>query len=151
MCKYEKVPRHDDQPYLDRWIIFRCRWFGILLHKFVGSDDECLHDHPWPFVAIMLKGGYWEFVPADGTESMYRLQEDQRTGVAPDGMYLTGTWYPRWSVLLRPADWIHRVEYDPLQTATTLVIHGRKHRSWGFETRQGWKHHSEYSYKEHCG
>ena len=149
VLKYEQVPRHDDQPYLDRWIIFRCRWFSILIHKFIGSDDECLHDHPWPYMAFLFGGGYWEWVPARGQEHMYCLHPNQRTAVAPNGDYLTGIWYPRWSVLFRPTDWVHRVE-TPTIPVWTLVIHGKKCRRWGFDTKEGWKHHSEYSYKAHC-
>jgi len=148
--KWENIPRHDHDPYLIRLIIFRCSLFGIMLHWFVGSDDECLHSHPWPFVTFILKGGYWEWIPADD-QTMYRIRhEDQLTDMAPDGTPLTGTWYSWGSVLFRPADWVHRVEYDPDNKAVTLVFHGRKCREWGFETKQGWKHHTEYSYSKHC-
>lgn len=43
--------------YLIRWELFRCRWFQIYLHRFVG-DDLCkdLHDHPKRFVSIGLRG-----------------------------------------------------------------------------------------------
>ena len=148
--KYEEIPRHDDQPYLERWILFRCRWFGLMLHKFIGSDDECLHDHPWPFISFLIsRPGYLEWVPASGTESMYRLAPGQFTAMAPDGTPLTGTWYPRWSLLFRPAHCVHRVE-TPTIPMWSLVLHGKKCQSWGFQTKVGWRHHSAYSYKEHC-
>lgn len=57
----------DDQgtPYMVRYFISRPntkKKGRIYLHKFLRSDhDRALHDHPWNFVSIILKGGYWEF------------------------------------------------------------------------------------------
>lgn len=163
--KFERIPRHNDQPYLDRWIIFRCRWFGILLHKFIGSDDECLHDHPWWFFVWILKGGYWEWTPATSVSAYLRrigidlnsfvnsehnTHAEESYVLTPDGVLIHRKWYAPWRMLLRPANWLHRVEFDPERPAITLVIHGKKSRDWGFQTKEGWKHHREYDYKAHC-
>ena len=52
---------NDDLPLMKRWILFRVPWLGIYIHKFYRSDYEmALHDHPWPFVTIILKNGYLE-------------------------------------------------------------------------------------------
>lgn len=33
----------------------------LLLHIFYRSDEgKCLHDHRWPFITMILWGGYWE-------------------------------------------------------------------------------------------
>ena len=37
--------------------------FNITLHKVLVSDEPTLHDHPWSWGAIILKGGYWEHTP----------------------------------------------------------------------------------------
>ena len=34
--------------------------FNIFIHKFLKSDPDDLHDHPWAFRTLILKGGYWE-------------------------------------------------------------------------------------------
>jgi hypothetical protein len=128
--KYEDIPRHDNQPYLKRLILFRCKWFAVMLHWFLGSDDECLHDHPWPFWSFILWGGYTEWTPSREGE--------------------VGRWYGVGSLLRRGASWVHRVEIVPGKPTLTLILHGPKERSWGFFTKFGWKHHSEYSYKQHC-
>lgn len=133
--QWEHIPRHDNQEYLDRLIVFRCKWFGIMIHWFKGSDDECMHNHPWNFWTWIVKGGYWEW-----TE--HKL---------PDGSIEWCKWYPRWSLLRRPAHWIHKVEYNPTNPAVTIVIHGPKKQSWGFFTPKGYKPHAEYSWKDHCG
>lgn len=49
------------RPYLTRYIPFRFKKFGIFIHKIELPDsDRHLHDHPWPFLAFIVKGGYTE-------------------------------------------------------------------------------------------
>lgn len=58
-----EIPNLDDftQTYLKRWILLRTPWFGIFLHKMTGPDSrETLHDHPWNFISLVLRGGYVE-------------------------------------------------------------------------------------------
>nr|WP_234797011.1 hypothetical protein [Mycobacteroides chelonae] len=76
-----------DRPYLLRWyVIPRNRWLNIYLHKFLRSDDDrALHDHPWWFVSLILKGRYHEV-----TEGLVRRRHSG-------------------SVAFRRAEWRHRV------------------------------------------
>jgi hypothetical protein len=61
------MDRVDNQPYLERYYVFlrdRERFpFNVFVHKFLKSDTEDVHDHPWPFLTVILKGGYWEWRP----------------------------------------------------------------------------------------
>ena len=54
-------------PYLVRYYVFlkdRKNFpFNITLHKVLESDEPQLHDHPWDWGALILKGGYWEHTP----------------------------------------------------------------------------------------
>ena len=54
-------------PYLIRYYVFlkdrKDFPFNITVHKVLVSDEPTLHDHPWNWGAIILKGGYWEHVP----------------------------------------------------------------------------------------
>ena len=78
-------------PYLARWYVVRQgqRWLrltpeerlhhldvhdprsdgagrNVFVHRFTASDDErALHDHPWPWLTVILSGQYLEHVPAD--------------------------------------------------------------------------------------
>ena len=54
-----------DDPYLLRWFLIpRNHILNVYLHKFLRSDDDrALHDHPWWFVSIMLRGRYLEWLP----------------------------------------------------------------------------------------
>jgi len=57
--------RLDNEPYLERYYVFlkdRERFpFNVFVHKFLKSDPDDVHDHPWPFATLILKGGYWEW------------------------------------------------------------------------------------------
>jgi hypothetical protein len=114
-----------DAPYMLRWyLIPRNRAFNIYLHKFLRDDDDrALHDHPWWFVSIILKGGYWELVPKDGGPANKVLQRKVGT------------------IAFRPAIHRHRVvlhaKTGQKTPAWTLIITGRKKRMWGFYCPKG--------------
>ena len=47
--------------YLTRWYLVSTPFFGIALHRMDGPDArDTVHDHPWPFVSVVLRGGYVE-------------------------------------------------------------------------------------------
>ena len=118
---WESIHRRHGALYLDRLRVVSCPWFGLYLHWFRTSDDDCLHDHPWPFLTIILRGGYWEGTPGPGR-----------------GRATVSRWHGPGSVRVRPARWLHRIAIDPAHKPVTLVLRGRVGRVWGFETRDGW-------------
>jgi hypothetical protein len=62
MEKFE-VPDYDrpERNYLTRWRIVQTPWAAIYLHRMDGPDPRpTLHDHPWRFLSIVLRGGYVE-------------------------------------------------------------------------------------------
>lgn len=108
-------------PYLTRWTLCGSRYSDartVFLHRFERSDADEMHDHPWPFVSIILAGGYYEHTPARGWKD----------GVGPTRR----RWYGPGRVLTRPADWIHRIEIPAGGECWTLVFRGTKVRGWGF-------------------
>lgn len=104
-----KVIGGDANPLLIRWILVRVPFLGIYLHKLCRSDHErALHDHPWSFVSVVLRGGYHE-ITASGKR-----------------------WRGVGSIAYRPATWRHRVVIAPARPAWTLVFVGPRSRNWGF-------------------
>lgn len=54
-----KVITKNGQPYLRRWYLHDSPRCSLLLHHLCQPDaDRWLHDHPWWFVAVVLRGGY---------------------------------------------------------------------------------------------
>ena len=118
---WEPIHRRHGALYLDRLRVVSCPWFGLYVHWFQTSDDDCLHDHPWPFLTVILRGGYWEDTPGPSL--------DRAT---------VSRWHGPGSVRVRPARWLHRIAIDPAHKPVTLVLRGPVGRAWGFKTRAGW-------------
>ena len=55
------MDRQDREPYLERYyVLFKERVtfpYNVFLHKFLKSDPDHVHDHPWNYFTIILKGG----------------------------------------------------------------------------------------------
>jgi hypothetical protein len=107
-------------PYLTRWRLVGSDGSSraAFLHRFHDSDYDEMHDHPWPFVSVILAGGYWEETPGPGWAN----------GSGPR----VRRWYSPGRVLVRPANWVHRVTIPAGRDAWSLVIRGAKVRGWGF-------------------
>ena len=63
------LDRESDEPYLERYYMFLTNRnicpFNIFIHKFLKSDPDDLHDHPWGFTTFIIAGGYWEYLDQD--------------------------------------------------------------------------------------
>ena len=117
--------RLDNEPYLERYYLFLKNRkdfpFNIFLHKFLKSDPDDLHDHPWAFRTIILSGGYWEFTD--------------------EGKF----WRAPLSYRYAPANTFHRVELDKnIPYCWTLFIPSKSFKEWGFKTANGWLKHDQY-------
>ena len=117
--------RIGDEPYLERYYLFlRDRKdfpFNIFLHRFLKSDPDDLHDHPWAFRSLILFGGYWEYT---------------ETGK---------TWRGPLSYRYAPANTFHRVELDKnIPYCWTIFIPSKSTQEWGFKTVNGWMQHEKY-------
>jgi len=106
------------QKYLERYYLFRSKWFAIYIHRFWASDEDPLHDHPWDNISWVWKTGYWENLP--------------------DGQRL---WRTEGFKAFRSAPEFHRVELQPGTEGKvwTIFIRFRRRRKWGFWHPEGWK------------
>lgn len=132
--KKKVIHRGDNIPYLVRYSIFSCRWFAIKVHHILISDDDCLHDHPWSFISILLRGSYQEVSSIYGKQHYAHFPKKYSAG----------------DVLYRKADWAHKLVLEPGKTVWTLVITFKKEREWGFFTKDGWVKWFKYRGGE-CG
>jgi len=109
-----------ERPYMMRWwLLPRNPWLNVYLHKFLRDDDDrALHDHPWWFISVMLRGRYVEIM-------------DHTTNVRTAG-----------TIAYRSATARHRITLDrdaggnPIP-CWTLIITGPKVRTWGFHCPKG--------------
>lgn len=120
---YDKVT---NEPYLERYYIFlkdRSNFpFNIFIHKFLKSDPDDLHDHPWDYYTFILRGGYWEYTP--------------------EGKF----WRRPFSCRHGKAKSLHRIELDKEKPyCWTLFIPCTRKRQWGFVTDDGWINNKDYN------
>jgi hypothetical protein len=94
-------------PYVIRWRV-ETRLGSVRVHHWLAADDSrALHDHPWWFFTVMLRGGY--------TDRSRQGDEVLRAG----------------SVRFRPA--LHRHTVIPGDRgAWTFLVTGPSVRAWGF-------------------
>ena len=102
------VPDYDNpkEPSRIRWRLFSCPYFGIYLHRWFKPDPrQTPHNHPWPFVSVILFGTYFE----------KRINGDR---------------WVRWFNIVRRNDF-HTVSKVASNTWSLMFV-GRDHGTWGY-------------------
>lgn len=128
------MDRQDNEPYLERYYVFLKdrKWFpfNIFIHKFLKSDPDDVHDHPWPYATLILRGGYWEWVPQfdSGGKKIGELAR----------------WCGPGHFRVCSATSFHRIELDPEVECWTMFMPGPKKRDWGFLVNNNWVPHEQY-------
>jgi len=112
-----ELPDYDDptRNYLTRLRVVQTPWFGVYLHRMDGPDPRpTLHDHPWPFVSFVLRGGYTERIAYGET----------------DGVAVT-------RVNVKRAQDVHSITRLHRTPTWTLMLVGRRRRVWGYLDQDG--------------
>ena len=128
------MDRQDNEPYLERYYVFlkerRKFPFNVFIHKFLKSDPDDVHDHPWPYATLILKGGYYEWVPHFNEQGIKTCE--------------TRHWRGPGHLRFCRANSFHRIELHPNITAWTLFMPGPQKREWGFLVNNKWIHNEQY-------
>ncbi|CAB4128579.1 hypothetical protein UFOVP112_41 [uncultured Caudovirales phage] len=122
------MDRVNNEPYLERYYVFlkdrKTFPFNIFIHKFLKSDPDDLHDHPWSYFTFILKGGYYEWIPGINCE--------------------VRKWRGPGHFRVCRAESLHRIELKPGVTCWTVFMPFTKVREWGFITKGKWVQWEEY-------
>lgn len=124
--KVQRITGPDGTLYLWRLYLIETPFGGIKLHRIVRPDhDRAMHDHPWDFLSIVLRGGYTEAI-------------DDGTFVPTANVAAVFPWRRvRWASFHRAEDRHRIVKLERNRPAWTLVLSGRKRRPWGFVEHPG--------------
>jgi len=111
----------DGEKYLTRLNLIQTPWFSVKLHWILRPDpDRDLHDHPWPFVSFVLRGGYEEYESKDPKNEPGKLRKVN--------------WFN-----YKNTKTAHRISYAKPGTLTLIFSGARSNqKEWGFfdqETR----------------
>lgn len=133
-----KLHDADGGCFLTRWRLIDRDRFGLYLHHVSGPDPGLdLHDHPWPFGTLILRGSY--------------LEDYATRSLAPDRRRWRVRGWGVGSFHWMPLGIAHRISVVKPGT-WTLVVVGEKVRPWGFflpssgMDRGGWCDFREYDY-----
>jgi len=137
----KKIGRHrvimdrvNNEPYLERYYLFlkdRNKFpFNIFLHKFLKSDPDDVHDHPWPYATLILKGGYYEWIPE--FNSVGEKIGEKRMWRGPGHFRVCS------------ATSYHRIELCEGIDCWTMFMPGPQKREWGFLVKNKWVQHEQY-------
>lgn len=118
----------EDKLYLTRYSLFNVYFFSAKIHVIHKSDPEEPHDHPWNYVSIILKGGYWEV-----TNSYPRALDVLK-------------WHKPGSILFRNGNKLHRLVVPVSKKCVSLILCSKKYRDWGFLKGYKWTSHKECVY-----
>jgi hypothetical protein len=122
----------DGEVYLFRRRLVQTPLVAVYLHDIEMADElPDLHSHPFPFVSLILRGGYVEHVahPTMTKLGPVELRAHHRWGI---------------NVFPRGAKKVHTI-VRALPRTKTLVITGRRRDSWGwFVDGEGLVHWSEF-------
>jgi hypothetical protein len=128
------MDRQENEPYLERYYLFlkdRKHFpFNIFLHKFLKSDPDDVHDHPWPYATLILKGGYYEWTPIFNNEG--KKIAERRMWRGPGHFRVCS------------ATSYHRIELCQGIDCWTMFMPGPQKREWGFLVKNKWIHNEEY-------
>ncbi len=113
-----EVPDLDrpERTYLSRLRIVQTPWCALYLHRIDTPDSRpTLHDHPWSFVSLILRGGYYE-----QRLDLHTLVERRARR--------------RWLNVMRRDD-AHYIERLLRVPTWTLLFVGSRRRTWGYWRR----------------
>lgn len=131
--------------YMSRWILTLPFGFNVRLHHIREADaDPELHDHPFWFVSLVLRGWYVEEQPATGGDWTNRETGRHHATPLPGGSRAFTT-RRAGSIAYRPASVMHRICIISPGGVWTLVFARRVNGDeWGFWTRTGWVHWKQF-------
>ena len=128
------MDRVNNEPYLERYYLFlkdRKNFpFNIFLHKFLKSDPDDVHDHPWSYATFILKGGYYEWIPQFNQDGTLSCEIRKWRG-------------PGHFRICKPSSY-HRIELKEGVTPWTLFMPGPQQRDWGFLVDNKWIPNMEF-------
>lgn len=134
---YFHLHHADGSLYMERYWLFRTRWCSAKIHGIHTPDlDRAMHDHPWSFISLVLRGAYIETRPLDPYMPDFFSIGD----FGDFGERCTEHYRGAGSVAFRRYSDRHRItlvatwEEIPVWT---LFITFPKRQAWGFYTPEG--------------
>jgi len=116
----KEIRAQDGTLHFRRWRVLSTPWFNLYVHAIYRSDEDMhMHDHPWDFISVILKGGYIENV-----------------------LHSTRAFKPG-DINVHKAEDVHKLTLLTSPT-WTFVLTGRSRRVWGYLVGNDWVDSNTY-------
>ncbi len=120
--KIKEIKSKDGVLHFRRWRILSLPFLKINLHGiYMHDEDKHLHNHPWNFISIVLKGWYSE-----------RLEGDK-----------INVRYPG-NIAMRKKDAFHKIDSLQSKSIYTLNFMWGKQEVWGYKVKGKFVDHETY-------
>lgn len=145
-----------DRPYMLRWWLMpRNPLFNVYVHCFVRDDDDrALHDHPWPWCSVLLRGTYIEHTIAAGGIHQRRVRHAGSVKFAlPSRAHRVELLPDYEGIETGSMAWVQaRRGEGPRRRCWTLFFVGPRVRAWGFHCpERGWVRWQDFVAKDDIG
>lgn len=128
-------PADPSRRYLGRLRVIETPWFACFLHRFDHPDSvRHLHDHPWSFVSVVLRGGYDELFATDFDRAVEHADGDP----APIRRWRAGSAHR-----IRRGEF-HAISQLERRPTWTLLFVGPRRQDWGFAASGAFIDHVTY-------
>lgn len=118
--------------FLVRYIVFKSKTFSIYIHRFLHSDADDPHDHPWDFYTYVVENGYQEYF-YDLSKTIIKDNEFKSYWSFDINLRKEG------SLAFRKATGVHRVVLPRTYTLSkieqaplTICLMLKRQRNWGY-------------------
>jgi hypothetical protein len=109
----KKIYSRSGELHFSRFAILESKYFSIYIHNIYQSDkDMHLHNHPWKFLGIILKGKYTEKYINRASES-FRVKKF---------LYIT----------FANRNYFHKIDKLHSPKVVSLFFTFGKHKDWGY-------------------
>lgn len=125
-------------PYLVRYLVINTKYFCFYIHRFLRSDHDGPHDHPWSFFTYVIDGGYTEeqYKPNIIYKPEYRYIEQVK---GKTDFIIENNRRKPGSLAFKSCKDVHKVVLDKEYTIKelnkaplTMCFIGPRQRDWGF-------------------
>jgi hypothetical protein len=138
IARAKRTPYEHLPGYMERyWLVKPNSWFpfAVRIHHILRSDDDRhMHDHPWRWCSMILRGHYYELTPASHEDLSLRRRE---LVLHVDGERVAIRRYNSGAIRIRQATARHKLVLDSGSSVWSLFIMGRQVQTWGFYTPEG--------------
>lgn len=124
----KEIKSKEGELHFKRFSIFACRYFSIYIHHIYKADqDKHLHNHPWNYVSMVIKGSYLEQSVAGVNHIMpFSFNYAKRN---------------RFHKILKLND----------EKVISIFITGKRHKTWGYNVDNFYIEHDVYRQNKRNG